>query len=156
MVLVQSARQRLDAGETSEAIAQLREAVSLSPSFSDAQLLLARSLRLSSADGSPEALSILQSILAADPRHAEAHYENAVTLEALGRREEALREYAAAAQAAPSLLDARRALAAAASRSQDWCAAAAESRAVLAWEPNDKESQRLLRQAEESKQGSCR
>jgi tetratricopeptide (TPR) repeat protein len=127
-------------------VTQLREALALSPAFPEAQLLLARTLR-GPREGSAEALAILQSVLDANPRHALARFEKAVTLESLGRQEEALEEYQAAAQLAPSLLDARRALVGSAFRSEDWCAAAAGSRAVLAWEPDDSHAQETLQHA---------
>jgi tetratricopeptide (TPR) repeat protein len=146
MLLVDTAKQQIARGENADALTQLREAVTLRPQFIDAQLLLARTLR-GSADGAEEALGILQNVLAANPRHAGALYEKAATLEKLGRNDDALKDYQAAAQLAPSLLDAHRALAAHALRSDDWCAAAAESRAVLSWEPGDQQTREMLRHA---------
>jgi Flp pilus assembly protein TadD len=148
MVLMDSARQQLARKETAEAVAQLREAVSLRPQFAEAQVLLASTLR-ATPDGDAEALEILESVLDANPDHARARYEKGVTLDSLNRHEEALKEYQAAARIAPSLMDARRALAANALQSQDWCAAAAESRAVLSWEPGDPKAREVLRSAEQ-------
>jgi tetratricopeptide (TPR) repeat protein len=146
MLLLDSARQQLARGETAPAVELLRESLALRPDFTEAQLLLARTLR-GPRQGSEEALAIVRGIVAANPRHAVARYEKAVTLESLGRQQEALEDYRAAVQLAPSLLDARRALAANALRSQDWCAATLEARAILSWEPGDRQARETLQQA---------
>jgi tetratricopeptide (TPR) repeat protein len=109
MVLTQSARQRMKAGDRNAAISQLREAVTLSPEFGDAGIELARTLREAGADPD-EALKVLRGVLRADSARADAHYEMGLTLKGAGRASEALKEFQTAVEKWPCYEEARRAI----------------------------------------------
>lgn len=82
----------LDDGRTADAIAALRRALQLNPSFSEAEIKLA--VALSKQQPVPEAFELLQQALRTDPANAEAHYRLAVLLTKSGKREEAQEQFA--------------------------------------------------------------
>jgi Tfp pilus assembly protein PilF len=152
MVLVQSASQRFEVGDHSGALAQLREAVTLSPDFVDAQFALGRIIRESGGD-TMEALRVFRRALNLDPERAAIHYEIGLTQERAGKMAEAFDEFRAAVEMAPCYVDAHRALGRAALEIGDLHTAASQFRTVLVWDPQQKEARRGLEQtlAEQSR-----
>jgi tetratricopeptide (TPR) repeat protein len=146
MVLVQSAGQRLAAGDAAAAVAQLREAVSLSPAFVEAQVQLGRAMRDSGGEAA-EVLKIFRSALNRAPERADIHYEIALMLLRAGRPLEAAAELKASAAMAPCHAETHRLLARMAAEARDWYEAASHWRAVLAVLPGDREARNGLERA---------
>src|SRR5207249_4136485 len=97
----------LQAGKAAEARAEFQTALRLAPGDRDAE----RGLGRVAIDGEQweEAVTHYERALAgneADPTTAHTHRELAAVFDALGRREDALRHYAAAAQLAPDDVEA--------------------------------------------------
>jgi tetratricopeptide (TPR) repeat protein len=130
MVLIDAAKQSLANNEPQGGVAKLRQAVALALKASGKDLA--------------EVESQLRRALALRPGDAQAHYELGQALEAAGKNDEALAQYRAAVDNAPSLVAAHRALARDALAAKDRLTAAAEFRSVLAWQPNDAEAQEAL------------
>ena len=146
MVLMEGAAAQIKKRQRAAAITQLREAARLSPDFPEAHYQLA--LAVSSSPGeAAEAEAALVQVLKLDPGHAAARYQLGRLLLARGDTASAAFQFSKALEAAPSLLDARRARARMALHSRDWDGAAAELRALLAWEPGDAKAHRDLAKA---------
>jgi tetratricopeptide (TPR) repeat protein len=143
MVLIDAAKQSLANNEPQGGVAKLRRAVALAPDLAEAHVQLALALKASGKDLA-EVESQLRRALALRPGDAQAHYELGQALEAAGKNDEALAQYRAAVDNAPSLVAAHRALARDALAAKDRLTAAAEFRSVLAWQPNDAEAQEAL------------
>ena len=91
---VTRAKERLDAGDPYGAIHLLREVVATGQAFADAHHLLG--LAYSMVDQREAALGEFDRALALNPRYLEAHLSRAVTLNDLGRADEAGAAFAAA------------------------------------------------------------
>jgi tetratricopeptide (TPR) repeat protein len=143
MLLMESAAAQIKKGQRVAGIAQLREAARLSPDFPEAHYQLGLALRGSAADASETEAAFLR-VLKLDPGHAQARYELGRLLLGRGDAASAAFQFDKAIEAAPSLLDARRERARIAAQSHDWDAAAAELRALLAWDPGDAKAHRNL------------
>ena len=96
MVLIQSARQRLARGENGEAIAELKEAVQITPSFADGHYYLGVAL----ANG-PEAVAAFRKVVELNPTRGDAHQQLAMLYEKAGQRAAAQDEYREAARLSP-------------------------------------------------------
>jgi tetratricopeptide (TPR) repeat protein len=92
--LVARARDRLAAGDPYGAIHLLREVTGSGRSFADAHHLLG--LAHSMAEQKTEALAEFDRALALNPRYVEAHLNRAVTLNELGRYDDAVAAFSAA------------------------------------------------------------
>jgi len=147
MVLVQTARQRRDAGDHSGALSALREAVTANPAFVDAHLELGRELLASGRD-SAEALREFRTVLNLDPERSDAHYEIGLVLLKQDERKAALDELRAASDMAPCRVEIMRALAREAFDRGDWPTAIAQFRRVLAWDANDAQARAQLDRAQ--------
>jgi protein O-GlcNAc transferase len=132
---VESAHERLRAGDAPAAAAQLREAIGLAPAFEEAHYLLARAMRELAAERS-DTEEVLRRVLQLNPRHALAYYD-------LGRLQAGTDPAAAAAafrratELAPGMVVAHRALAELAEAREDWPTVISSLEAVAAWEPGD-------------------
>jgi tetratricopeptide (TPR) repeat protein len=149
VVLLQAAADHLQAGDTAKALAELREATTLSPDFAEAHWQLATSLWQSSGDLA-EIIKELHTVLELNPDHARAHYQLGLARKKQGMTGLAKAEFSRALELAPSLCDARRALAEMAGADRDWPKAIAEYQKYLAWRPNDDAAQKALSMAEEN------
>jgi tetratricopeptide (TPR) repeat protein len=92
--LVSRARERFDAGDAYGAIHLLRDVVASGRAFADAHHLLG--LAYSMVGQPREALAEFDQALKLNPRYLDAHLNRAVTLNELGRYEEAETAFAAA------------------------------------------------------------
>ncbi|MBZ5581901.1 MAG: tetratricopeptide repeat protein [Acidobacteriia bacterium] len=135
MVLVQSARQRLEAKDFPAALQAAREAVAASPRFPDAQFELGRAI-LASHGVRAEAVRAFREVLNLDPERSDAHYQLGLALLDSDAKA-ALEELRAAALMAPCRVEFMRALARAAEGAGDGAAAADQLRRIRAWEPDD-------------------
>jgi tetratricopeptide (TPR) repeat protein len=134
LVLLDSAGQQAAQGHADVALAQLREAVTLSPSLADAHYRLGS--LLAQRQRADDARAALREAIALEPRHARAHYELAQVLERLGDRTAALEAAQRAAALAPGLLDGQRLVARLAGESARWDVAAAALESLVAWAPD--------------------
>lgn len=91
---VARAKERLDAGDAYGAIHLLREVVATGKAFADAYHLLGLAYAL--VGQREEALEEFDRALALNPRYVDAHLNRAVTLNDLGRTDEAMAGFAAA------------------------------------------------------------
>ena len=91
---VARAKERLDAGDAYGAIHLLREVVATGKAFADAHHLLG--LAYAMVGQREEALTEFDRALALNPRYVDAHLNRAVTLNDLGRSDEATAAFAAA------------------------------------------------------------
>ncbi|MGD0484908.1 MAG: tetratricopeptide repeat protein [Gemmatimonadales bacterium] len=91
---VARAKERLDAGDAYGAIHLLREVVATGKAFADAHHLLG--LAYAMVGQREEALAEFDRALALNPRYVDAHLNRAVTLNDLGRSDEATAAFAAA------------------------------------------------------------
>jgi tetratricopeptide (TPR) repeat protein len=144
MVLVQTARQRLASGDAAAALSALREAVQVSPRFADAHADLAGAI-LESGGDPMEAVRELRQVLNIDPERASAHYQIGRALLKAGDLKLALEELRAAADMAPCRVEIMRALARTALDAGDTATAVTQLQRVVAWEPDEVESQALLK-----------
>ncbi len=85
---------KLEKGDSAEAIAELRTAVGIHPSYYAGRLELGRELRLQKHP--LEALEVIQPLLQIAPKRSEPRIELGIILLALDRREEAISELDAA------------------------------------------------------------
>jgi tetratricopeptide (TPR) repeat protein len=136
MILVETAEGHINKGEQSAAVQELQEAVTLSPTFTEAHYQLGLALR-QSADGSAKAESAFRQVLQLNPNHPLAHLQLGLLFAAKGDRAEAAAELENAAKLAPGLGEAHRGLGRLASDSRDWETAVREFQAVVAWNPED-------------------
>ena len=143
MVLIDAAKQSLANRDPQGGVAKLRQAVTLAPDLAESHFQLALALTASGADR-VEAERELRTVVELTPKNARARLELGQLLEAAGKTDEALAQYRVAADDAPSLVAAHRALARNALAAKDWPTAAVEFKRVLAWQPNDAESQKAL------------
>lgn len=86
----QAGMKRLEKGELVEAIAELRAAIEIFPSYYAARLELGREFRL--LKRFPEALEVIQPLAGLAPKRAEPRIEHGIILLALQRREEAVQQ----------------------------------------------------------------
>jgi Flp pilus assembly protein TadD len=145
MILVQTASDHMNKGEFSEAVHALQEALSLTPTFTEAQYQLALALRRLGEDKKSEEVS--WRVLKLEPDHALAHLNLGLLLAKEGDVSKAEVELQKAVQLEPSLSEAHFALGKLADRSQNWKAAVREFQAVLAWNPQDGAAHYELAQA---------
>ena len=142
-VLLGAAVEHLDRGDVDTALRELRESTALSPDYPDAQYQLARAmLRKDAADR--ETASVLRRAIALKPDHAQAHLELGLLLQRLGDAREGLQQVRRAAEMAPSLAEARRALGRDALGTGDWPAAVREFGAILVFNPDDRDARQNL------------
>jgi tetratricopeptide (TPR) repeat protein len=149
VVLLQAAADHLQAGDTAKALPELREATTLSPDFAEAHWQLAMGLWQSSGDLA-ETIKELHTVLELNPDYARAHYLLGLARKKQGMAGLAEAEFSRALELAPSLCDARRALAEMAAADRDWPKAITEYQKYLAWRPNDDAAQKALSMAEEN------
>ena len=145
MILVQTAADHMNKGETSEAVRALQEAVSLTPTFTEAQYQLASALRRSGDNKKSEEAS--WKVLQLEPDHALAHLNLGLLLSKEGDANQAEVELKKAIQIEPSLSEAHFALGKLAGRSQNWQVAVREFQTVIAWNPLDAAAHNALAQA---------
>jgi tetratricopeptide (TPR) repeat protein len=146
MILVDNAATETADGQRARAITDLREAIAISPRFAEAHERLGELLLVDPAQ-TDEAEAALSRATDLEPRRAKAHYLRGVARERRGDPDGAGSEYQTAVTLAPSLIDAQRALAELASRTQRWAVAAGAWTAVLAWSPGDSRARAGLVQA---------
>ncbi len=135
MVLVQSARQRLEAKDFNAAIEASREAVAASRWFPDAHFELGLAILASNGDRAG-AVRAFRDVLDLDPERSDAHYQLGLALLESDPKG-ALEELRAAALMAPCRVEFMRALAAAAAKAGDQAAEATQLRRIKAWESED-------------------
>jgi len=92
--IVERARERINAGDPYGAIHLLREVIAGGRAFADAHHLLG--LAFSMAGQPAEALAEFERALALNPRYVDAHLNRAVTLNELGRYDDAVAAFASA------------------------------------------------------------
>jgi tetratricopeptide (TPR) repeat protein len=85
---------KLEKGNSAEAIAELRTAIEIFPTYYAARLELSRELRLRKRF--PEALEVVERLGAVAPKRAEPRIEHGIILLALQRRDEAIHHLEAA------------------------------------------------------------
>jgi tetratricopeptide (TPR) repeat protein len=146
MVLVQSAVDSRTKGDTAAALSALREAVTLSPDFSEAYYQLALTLRESNGNKA-EIESALGRVLELKPDYAAAHYQMGLAWQDQGQQALAQVEFRRAVELAPSFVQARRALGEVALFSEDWQTAVEQFRGLLFWNPDDAEAHQALGRA---------
>ncbi|MCA1601984.1 MAG: hypothetical protein LC776_10210 [Acidobacteria bacterium] len=95
-----AAMRKLEKGDSAQAIAALRTAVQIYPSYYAGRLELGRELRLQKHH--QEALDVIQPLFQIAPKRAEPHVEMGIILLALDRRKEAISELEAALRLAES------------------------------------------------------
>jgi tetratricopeptide (TPR) repeat protein len=145
MILVQTAAGYSNKGQYRDSVQTLREAVILSPNFTEAQYQLGVALHESGDDKDSE--DSFRDVLKLDHDHASAHLNLARLLIARGEAAQGKAELERAVQLAPSLVEAHAALGGLASQSHDWPAAIREFQAVLAWRPADRTIHQRLAEA---------
>ena len=143
MVLVQSARQRLQASDAAAGIPLLREAIQAHPGFVDAYMELGRAL-LDFGGDPAAAIQQFRTVLNLDPERADAHYYAGLALRKQGDLAHAFEELKAAATMAPCRVEMIRALAAAAVDSGNRPEAVRQLRRVLAWDARDQHANASL------------
>jgi tetratricopeptide (TPR) repeat protein len=145
MILVQTAAGYSNKGQYRESVETLREAVTLSPNFTEAQYQLGVALHESGDDRKSE--ENFRDVLKLDPGHASAHLTLGRLLITRGDTAQGKAELERAVQLAPSLVEAHAALGGLASQSNDWPTAIREFQAVLAWRPADRTTHQRLAEA---------
>lgn len=143
VVLLQAAEGLMQAGGKAKALADLRQAVELSPDFPEAYFQLAVALDRSSAPLS-EIAGALRKAIEIDPGHAPAHYQLGLVYKKQGMIEQEQAELRSALKLAPSLSGAHLAMAETAVENRDWPRAVDEYVRYLAWKPNDEVVRRAL------------
>jgi Flp pilus assembly protein TadD len=139
MILVEMASKQMGRGESGAAAASLREAVSASPDFAEAQYQLGLALLRGPAT-SADATAAEDALLAAvklDPGHVAARYEWARLLAARGDLVAAADQLRRVVELQPSLVAARRERARIAMAAHDGATAVGELQAAVAWQPAD-------------------
>ncbi|HEV2232149.1 MAG TPA: tetratricopeptide repeat protein [Terriglobia bacterium] len=142
-LLLGSAETHLKKNETEAALAELRQAVQLSPEYPEAQFQLARGLQQKGAPA-PEVEKILRKVIDLKSDYAQAHLQLGLVLENTGHQAEAAAEFKRALEIAPSLVEAHRALGKSAFAAHDWPAAIAEFGAILVWDKDDRAARQNL------------
>jgi tetratricopeptide (TPR) repeat protein len=84
----------LDKGNSAQAIAELQAAIEIFPNYYAARLELGRELRLRKRF--PEALEVVEPLVALAPKRADPHIEHGIILLGLERRDDAIAELEAA------------------------------------------------------------
>jgi tetratricopeptide (TPR) repeat protein len=135
MILVQTTAKQMTERDFQGAISSLQQAVTLSPSFTEAQYQLAVALRQAGQPDNSE--SALRRVLRLNPDHAPAHLLLGLVLRDQHHPPEASLELRKALQLAPGLAEAHGALGALASEARDWAVAVREFQSVLLWKPSD-------------------
>lgn len=146
LILLQTASERLASGDIVTAIAQLREATDISPTFPEALYQLGVALERASSDA-PEIERTFRQVLQRNGDHALARYHIGRLLARSGHKDGAQRELERATELAPGLVDAYRELARLALDARDWSAAARHLQRVLMWEPGDQQARDDLERA---------
>jgi tetratricopeptide (TPR) repeat protein len=142
-VLLGAAVEHLGRGEVDTAIRELRESTALSPDYPEAQYQLARAMLRKHAPDR-EVANILRRTIELKPDYARAHLELGPVLQRMDQTGEGLQELQRAAELAPSLVEARRALGRNALRTGDWPAAVREFGAILVFNPDDQDARKNL------------
>jgi tetratricopeptide (TPR) repeat protein len=148
MVLVDSATRLLDDGDQRGAIALLRDAIDLSPAFSEAHYRLGLALmspfeaaghRLVGVDADTAAAieAALRRAVVLDPEDARAYLALGRLHVSRGDHGPGLVALRRACAIAPGLTEAQRALAALAAARRDWATAIPALEAIVAWHPQD-------------------
>jgi tetratricopeptide (TPR) repeat protein/catechol 2,3-dioxygenase-like lactoylglutathione lyase family enzyme len=145
MILVQTAAGYSSKNQYADAVRILKEAVSLTPNFTEAQYQLGVALHESGDDKSAQ--GVFRKVLQFDPEHPAAHQQLGTLLIAQGDAAEGRSELERAVELAPSLTDAHVALGKLAKQSRDWDTAIHEFQAVLAWRPQDRTMHQQLAEA---------
>ena len=137
LVLLQTASERTAGGDTAAAIAQLREAIEITPAFPEAHYQLGLALERASAPSS-DIERTFRTVLQLNPDHAPARHHLGALLARRGDVEGAKSELQRAIELAPGLVDAHRELARIALEARDWTAAVRHLDQVLLWNPDDR------------------
>jgi len=142
LVLVQSAQQKLAAGDSTSAIAQLREAIKVSPQLVVAHQQLGKSLR--DAGDLQGAFTALEGARALNPKMASIRYDIGLTLDRAGKPKEALSELGLAAAMAPCSAEFRQALGVAELEAGYRVAGTADLEIAMALDPQNQRIRRML------------
>jgi tetratricopeptide (TPR) repeat protein len=145
MVLVQTASDYMNKREVTEAVRSLQEAVSLTPTFVEAQYQLGVALRRLGNDKESEEISL--QVLKLEPDHARAHLNLGLLFSTEEDTDHAADELQKALQAEPSLSEAHFALGKLAERAQNWETAVREFQTVIVWDPQNGAAHYELAQA---------
>jgi Flp pilus assembly protein TadD len=154
MILVETAVEHIKKTEFAVAISELREAVTLSPDFTEAHYQLGLALRQSASASSragsnrsasatdtlAQAETAFRRVLELNPADALAYFQLGLLLKSRGDNSQAASQFERAAQLTPGLTEAHLELGRMAKDAQDWTKAALEFEAVLAWSPQDAEA----------------
>src|SRR5947207_1248515 len=135
LVLLQTAADRIQRGEVTPAIDDLREAAALNPRFAETHYQLGLALARSGAHAEDAEASFRRAI-ELDPGRAAAHYQLGLLL-ARRDRAGAAGELQAALAAEPGLAEAHRALARMASDEGNLSTAVSELQKVVIWSPRN-------------------
>jgi Flp pilus assembly protein TadD len=155
MILVETAAGHIKKkSEFAVAINELRQAVTLSPDFTEAHYQLGLALRqsasassragssqdASAADILAQAETAFRRVLQLNPADALAYLQLGLLLKSRGDSSQAASQFDRAVQLMPGLTEAHLKLGQMAKDAQDWAKAALEFEAVLAWSPEDAEA----------------
>jgi tetratricopeptide (TPR) repeat protein len=136
LMLLQTGSERAKKGDVEGAIAELREAVALSPSFPEAHYQLGVALQQSDADAS-EIETAFRRVLQLNPDHALARLQLGRVLAGRGDTGGAMAELREATALAPGLVEGYRALARLALEARNPNAAIRALQDVVIWKPDD-------------------
>ena len=137
-------------GDTTTAVSNLQEAVSISPEFAEAYFKLGQAFQhgAHTKEEFARAESAFRHVLELNPNHASAHLALGLLLKDMGNSEEARSEFTTTIKLAPGLVQAHQELGNLALAAQDWPTAVREFQAVLAWSPDDKQAHYDLARAQ--------
>jgi tetratricopeptide (TPR) repeat protein len=146
-ILLGTAGAHLKKGEIDAALGVLRQAVDLSPEYTEAHFQLALAMQ---KKGSPPVAveKALRRVIELNSKFPPAHLQLGLLLLKAGRTDEATKELREALTLAPSLVEAHRALGRVAMAVHDWPTVISEFGAVLVWKGNDLEAKKALLRAQ--------
>jgi len=132
MILVETAEGHIKKGELGTAVAELQEAITLSPDFTEAHYQLGLALR-QFPDASDKAETAFQRVLQLNPNHAAAYLQLGQLSQSRGDLAQASSQFEKAIQLAPGLVEAHLRWGQLANDTRDWTTAVREFWAALAW-----------------------
>ena len=146
LILLQTASERAARGDLAAAVAELRQAAAISPTFAETHYQLGLALTRTSSDRA-EIERTFRTVLQLNPDHALARYHLGLSLVGAGDVEGGRAELERASALAPGLVDASRELARLAMNARDWNSAIPPLRRILVWDPTDQRARGDLARA---------